>query len=99
MLYKACLSIVIYCVYVSICRCVYLCCMYRRKVNIHCSPLLPGGDQGLLNLYWSDWATKDIKHHLPFIYNMVPNAAYGYAPAFQRFEDFFSPLLCFSPFL
>lgn len=44
-----------------------------------------GGDQGLLNLYWSDWATKDIKYHLPFIYNMVPNAAYGYAPAFQRF--------------
>ncbi|CAI8007718.1 Glycogenin-1 [Geodia barretti] len=44
-----------------------------------------GGDQGLLNLYWPDWATKDIKFHLPFIYNMVPNAAYGYAPAFLRF--------------
>jgi len=44
-----------------------------------------GGDQGLLNLYWSDWATKDIKYHLPFIYNVVPNVTYGYAPAFQRF--------------
>jgi glycogenin glucosyltransferase len=44
-----------------------------------------GGDQGLLNLYWADWATKDIKYHLPFTYNMVPNAAYGYAPAFLRF--------------
>lgn len=43
-----------------------------------------GGDQGLLNLYWGDWATKDIKYHLPFIYNVVPNVAYGYAPAFQR---------------
>ena len=44
----------------------------------------PGGDQGLLNTYWGDWATKDIKYHLPFIYNMVANAHYGYAPAFQR---------------
>ena len=44
-----------------------------------------GGDQGLLNLYWSDWATKDIKYHLPFIYNVTPNVTYGYAPAFQRY--------------
>ena len=43
-----------------------------------------GGDQGLLNVYWGDWATKDIKYHLPFIYNVVPNVTYGYAPAFQR---------------
>ena len=47
--------------------------------------LTAGGDQGLLNLFWPDWATKDIKYHLPFTYNMVPNAAYGYAPAFQRY--------------
>lgn len=46
--------------------------------------LLPGGDQGLLNLYWRDWATKDIKYHLLFIYNVVPNVTYGYAPAFQQ---------------
>ncbi|XP_064394170.1 glycogenin-1-like [Halichondria panicea] len=44
-----------------------------------------GGDQGLLNIYWGDWATKDIKYHLPFIYNVTPNVTYGYAPAFQRF--------------
>ncbi|VDP98192.1 unnamed protein product [Trichobilharzia regenti] len=25
-----------------------------------------GGDQGLLNLFFSDWATKDIRFHLPF---------------------------------
>ena len=47
--------------------------------------IVSGGDQGLFNLYWADWATKDIKFHLPFIYNMTPNAAYGYAPAFQRY--------------
>ncbi len=46
--------------------------------------LIVGGDQGLLNVYWSDWATKDIKYHLPFIYNVTPNVTYGYAPAFQR---------------
>ena len=49
-----------------------------------CSFSHAGGDQGLLNLYWGDWATKDIKYHLPFIYNVVPNVTYGYAPAFQR---------------
>ena len=48
-----------------------------------CSSSHAGGDQGLLNLYWGDWATKDIKYHLPFIYNVVPNVTYGYAPAFQ----------------
>ena len=56
---------------------------YRGEfIGCHASP--PGGDQGLLNLYWSDWATKDIKYHLPFIYNVVPNVTYGYAPAYQR---------------
>nr|CCG00969.1 glycogenin [Suberites domuncula] len=44
-----------------------------------------GGDQGLLNVYWSDWPTKDIKYHLPFIYNVTPNITYGYAPAYERF--------------
>ncbi len=49
-----------------------------------CSCDAVGGDQGLLNLYWSDWATKDIKYHLPFTFNVTPNVTYGYAPAFQR---------------
>ncbi|XP_072850506.2 glycogenin-2 [Pogona vitticeps] len=44
-----------------------------------------GGDQGLLNSFFSNWATKDIKKHLPFIYNLTSNAIYTYAPAFQRF--------------
>jgi len=47
-------------------------------------PSHPGADQGLLNTYWGDWATKDIKYHLPFIYNMVANAHYGYAHAYRR---------------
>jgi len=44
-----------------------------------------GGDQGLLNLYFSDWATKDIARHLPFVYNCVSMAFYSYLPAFKQF--------------
>ncbi|XP_025835152.1 glycogenin-1, partial [Agrilus planipennis] len=44
-----------------------------------------GGDQGLLNLYFSDWAYKDINKHLPFIYNMCSTACYSYLPAFKQF--------------
>lgn len=43
-----------------------------------------GGDQGLLNTYFSDWATKDIAHHLSFIYNMTSIAVYSYPPAYKR---------------
>ncbi|XP_006813254.1 glycogenin-1-like [Saccoglossus kowalevskii] len=46
-----------------------------------------GGDQGLLNTYFSDWATKDISRHLPFIYNMTSSRAYSYLPAFVRYGD------------
>ncbi|XP_050313175.1 cell surface glycoprotein 1-like isoform X1 [Anthonomus grandis grandis] len=44
-----------------------------------------GGDQGVLNLYFSDWAHKDISKHLPFIYNMCSTACYSYLPAFKQF--------------
>ena len=61
-------------------------CLLSTKLglisSVSCLPA--GGDQGLLNLYWSEWATKDIKYHLPFIFNVVPNVTYGYAPAYQR---------------
>ena len=50
-------------------------------ISLHCSP---GGDQGLLNLYFSDWATKDIARHLPFVYNVVSQAFYSYLPAFKQ---------------
>lgn len=43
-----------------------------------------GADQGLLNMYFSDWAHKDISKHLPFIYNMCSTATYSYAPAFKQ---------------
>lgn len=56
-------------------------CHHNTRVSCCCCV---GGDQGLLNTYWGDWATKDIKYHLPFIYNVTPNITYGYAPAFQR---------------
>ncbi|XP_046672974.1 mucin-2-like isoform X2 [Homalodisca vitripennis] len=44
-----------------------------------------GGDQGLLNLFFSDWPTKDIKKHLPFVYNMCSTATYSYLPAFKQY--------------
>ncbi|GAB1600170.1 glycogenin-1-like isoform X2 [Argonauta hians] len=46
-----------------------------------------GGDQGLLNSYFSDWATMDIKKHLPFVYNVVSQAFYSYLPAFKQFKS------------
>ncbi|XP_039446049.1 glycogenin-1 isoform X10 [Culex pipiens pallens] len=44
-----------------------------------------GGDQGLLNSYFSDWAHKDIAKHLPFVYNTSSVASYSYLPAFKQF--------------
>ena len=44
-----------------------------------------GGDQGLLNEFFSDWSTKDIARHLPFAYNTVSSAVYSYTPAFNRY--------------
>lgn len=46
-----------------------------------------GGDQGLLNLFFSDWATKDLAHHLPFVYNVISQSLYSYPPAFTRFRN------------
>lgn len=43
-----------------------------------------GGDQGLLNTYFSDWSSSDISRHLSFIYNMTLIAAYSYPPAYKR---------------
>ncbi|XP_043548333.1 glycogenin-1-like isoform X9 [Chiloscyllium plagiosum] len=44
-----------------------------------------GGDQGLLNSFFSDWSTTDIHKHLPFIYNLSAIAIYSYLPAFMHF--------------
>ncbi|OCT94087.1 hypothetical protein XELAEV_18011751mg [Xenopus laevis] len=44
-----------------------------------------GGDQGLLNSFFSNWATTDISKHLPFIYNLSISSVYTYKPAFLQF--------------
>ncbi|EDO33618.1 predicted protein, partial [Nematostella vectensis] len=44
-----------------------------------------GGDQGLLNSFFSQWSHEDISTHLSFIYNMNSNASYTYAPAYKEF--------------
>lgn len=44
-----------------------------------------GGDQGLLNSYFSSWAVSASSHRLPFTYNMAANVTYSYLPAFKKF--------------
>uniref|UniRef100_G1PW74 glycogenin glucosyltransferase n=1 Tax=Myotis lucifugus TaxID=59463 RepID=G1PW74_MYOLU len=44
-----------------------------------------GADQGLLNSFFSSWATADIQKHLPFVYNLSSSNAYTYSPAFRQF--------------
>ncbi|XP_028833998.1 glycogenin-1a [Denticeps clupeoides] len=44
-----------------------------------------GGDQGVLNSFFSDWATADISKHLPFVYNLSSIAIYSYLPAFKQY--------------
>jgi len=59
---------------------------YRELVSLGVEQgSFDGGDQGLLNKYFSDWATKDISKHLPFIYNMTASAVYTYKPAYKQF--------------
>lgn len=45
-----------------------------------------GGDQGLLNSYFSSWSTDESSRRLPFVYNMTTNVTYSYAPAFKQFR-------------
>ncbi|KAM4771600.1 glycogenin-1 isoform 2-T2 [Rhinophrynus dorsalis] len=46
-----------------------------------------GGDQGLLNSFFSNWATKEIHKHLPFLYNLSSISIYSYLPAFKAFGN------------
>ena len=46
-----------------------------------------GGDQGLLNAFYSNWATAESSRRLPFVYNMTTNVSYSYAPAFKQFRE------------
>uniref|UniRef100_A0A4W4FSH4 glycogenin glucosyltransferase n=1 Tax=Electrophorus electricus TaxID=8005 RepID=A0A4W4FSH4_ELEEL len=54
-----------------------------EQAHLHGS--FDGGDQGLLNSFFSDWAIKDISKHLPFIYNLSANMLYTYLPAFCKY--------------
>lgn len=51
-----------------------------------------GGDQGLLNSYFHDWATKDMNRRLPFTYNMTATSVYSYRPAYQQYVFRIYPL-------
>ncbi|KAM8903507.1 glycogenin-2 isoform 2-T2 [Spinachia spinachia] len=44
-----------------------------------------GGDQGLLNSFFSSWPAEDISKHLPFVYNLSCSSFYSYLPAFRQF--------------
>ncbi|XP_028166202.1 nuclear receptor corepressor 2-like isoform X3 [Ostrinia furnacalis] len=44
-----------------------------------------GGDQGLLNSFFSEWAHGDINKHLPFLYNVTSAAFYSYLPALKHY--------------
>jgi len=46
-----------------------------------------GGDQGLLNSYFANWAQSDSSRRLPFIYNTCSTACYSYLPAFKQFGE------------
>ncbi|KAG0034510.1 hypothetical protein BGZ81_004324 [Podila clonocystis] len=46
-----------------------------------------GGDQGLLNSYFSGWSRGSPDNRLPFVYNTTPSSVYSYAPAFQQYRD------------
>lgn len=46
-----------------------------------------GGDQGLLNAYFSDWSIGPSSRRIPFTYNLTINASYSYAPAYEHFKN------------
>ncbi|KAK7161657.1 hypothetical protein R3I94_004360 [Phoxinus phoxinus] len=67
--------------------------VFRPSLNTHTQILehaaqhgsFDGGDQGVLNTFFSDWAVKDIRKHLPFVYNLTASAVYTHLPAFQQY--------------
>lgn len=67
--------------------------VFRPSLHTHSSLLdhalqhgsFDGGDQGLLNSFFSSWPVEDISKHLPFVYNLSASSVYSYLPAFQQF--------------
>uniref|UniRef100_A0A1I7UPZ5 glycogenin glucosyltransferase n=1 Tax=Caenorhabditis tropicalis TaxID=1561998 RepID=A0A1I7UPZ5_9PELO len=59
---------------------------YRQLVDFAVSHgSYDGGDQGLLNDFFSNWRDLPTEHRLPFIYNMTAGAFYTYAAAYKRY--------------
>ena len=46
---------------------------------------IPGGDQGLLNSYFTDWLTNSDKR-LSYGYNVVSSTFYSYLPAYNYYR-------------
>lgn len=46
-----------------------------------------GGDQGLLNSFFSNWSRLGPEHRIPFTYNLTSNATYSYLPAMIHYRD------------
>ena len=46
-----------------------------------------GGDQGLLNAFFSEWPRSSPEHRIPFTCNLTGNAAYSYVPAMTHYRD------------
>lgn len=56
----------------------------RSRCSYNLCLLLSGGDQGLLNSFFSSWPAEDISKHLPFVYNLSGSSFYSYLPAFRQ---------------
>ncbi|KAJ1657483.1 glycogenin glucosyltransferase [Dispira simplex] len=52
-----------------------------------CEGSFDGGDQGLLNTYFSDWSQQGPEGRLAFTDNFTATAVYTYAPAFRRYQS------------
>jgi len=60
---------------------------YAKLVSLAISKgSFDGGDQGLLNTYFGNWRSS-LARRLPFIYNMVSNVSYTYAPALKQYAS------------
>ncbi|EMR10480.1 hypothetical protein PNEG_01193 [Pneumocystis murina B123] len=56
--------------------------VYNSLLNLAKNSIsFDGGDQGLLNFYFSNWK------RLPFTYNVVPSFSYQYFPAYYHFKS------------
>ncbi|EFO93752.1 hypothetical protein CRE_12592 [Caenorhabditis remanei] len=60
--------------------------IYRALIALATSSgSFDGGDQGLLNEFFSNWRDLPSAHRLPFIYNMTGGEFYSYAAAYRKY--------------